>query len=111
MKTGIFVGRFQPLHDGHKRCIEKILAENDTCLVFIRDTLASDKNPFSFAERVAMIEAAFPDRARVQCVHLPDAGADLTVYIGRDVGYELIKLDAATEAISATNIRQQLYQQ
>ncbi len=111
MRTGIFVGRFQPLHEGHKQCIERVLAENDRCIVFIRDTQASDKNPFTYEERVTMIKDAFPDGDRVSCAHLPDDGADLTVYIGRDVGYELIQFDAATESISATDIRKELYQE
>lgn len=109
MKTGVFIGRFQPLHEGHQQCIEKILAANDRCVVMVRDTATSEKNPFSYAEREQMIRAAFPDKDRVSIIHLSDQGADLTVYIGRDVGYDLIQLDEQTEAISATNIRQQLY--
>jgi len=111
MKTGVFIGRFQPLHDGHKKCIKRVLQENDHCCVFIRDTAKSEKNPFSFEDREKMIRQAFPDTSQVSCHRLPDPSADLTVYIGREVGYELIKLDATTEAISATSIRKQLYQQ
>ena len=109
MKTGVFVGRFQPLHEGHRKCIESILASNDRCVVMVRDTATSEKNPFSYAEREQMIREAFPNKNQVQIVHLSDEGADLTVYIGRDVGYDLIQLDEQTEAISATNIRKKLY--
>ena len=108
-KTGVFVGRFQPFHEGHKKCIERILEIHDRCLVFIRCTEKSDKNPFSYNERVTMIRESFPKGSKVVCRPLPDPGADLTVYIGRDVGYDLIKLDEATESISATNIREKLY--
>lgn len=109
MQTGVFIGRFQPLHDGHRRCIEKVLAENDHCVVLVRDCERSDKNPFTYEERVAMIRAAFPDQRRVSVQRLADPGADLTVYIGREVGYDLIQLDATTEAISATDVRKKLY--
>lgn len=109
MKTGVFVGRFQPFHDGHRRCIEEILDQNDRCIVLMRDTEANEKNPFDTAKRTAMIRAAFPDPVRVDIQLISDPGAQLTVYIGRDVGYQLIQLDAATEAISATDIRKKLY--
>lgn len=109
-RTGVFIGRFQPFHEGHKRCVEKILTEKDRCIILLRDTEATEKNPFDVEKRKALIRAEFPDESRVIIQAIDDPGADLTIYIGRDVGYELIKLDAATEAISATDIRKQLYQ-
>lgn len=111
MKTGVFIGRFQPFHDGHQRCVDRILQENDRCLILLRDTEQSEKNPLELAERKALIRARFPDASRVEILSIDDPGADLTVYIGRDVGYQLIQLDAQTEAISATDIRKQLYAQ
>ena len=111
MKTGVFVGRFQPFHDGHKRCVEHILENNDRCLILLRDTEISEKNPFDVEQRKALICAQFPDSSRIDIQTVKDEGADLTVYIGRDVGYKLIQLDAATEAISATDIRKKLYAQ
>lgn len=108
--TGIFIGRFQPFHEGHRRCIDKILSERDRCIVMVRDTETTEKNPMEAAKRIAMIRAYFPDQQRVQIVTIDDPGADLSVFIGRDVGYDLIQLDAATEAISATDLRQQLYE-
>ncbi|MBI3331471.1 adenylyl-sulfate kinase [Candidatus Peregrinibacteria bacterium] len=110
MKTGVFIGRFQPFHDGHKQCIEKILLENNRCLILLRDNEQSEKNPFELAKRKAMIRAAFPDEKRVEISVVFDPGADLTVYIGRDVGYNLIQLDSQTEAISDTDIRKKLYE-
>jgi adenylylsulfate kinase len=109
MRTGIFIGRFQPFHDGHRRCVEKILSERDRCVVLVRDTPATEKNPFDLQKRVAMIRAHFPNNDRVQIMTVDDPGADLSVYIGRDVGYDLIALDAETEAISATDLRSKLY--
>jgi adenylylsulfate kinase len=109
MKTGVFIGRFQPFHDGHKKCVEKILSENDRCIILLRDTEATEKNPFDIEKRKGLIRAQFPDESRVIIQTIDDPGAALNVYIGRDVGYQLIKLDAETEAISATNIRKELY--
>lgn len=109
MKTGVFVGRFQPFHEGHRRCVEKILSENDRCIILLRDTEATERNPFDTEKRKALIRAEFPDTERIIIQTIDDPGCDLTVYIGRDVGYQLIKLDAQTESISATDIRKQLY--
>lgn len=109
MKTGVFIGRFQPFHDGHKKCVEHILEHNDRCLILLRDTEITDKNPFDVEKRKALIRAQFPDASRIDIQSVKDEGADLTVYIGRDVGYQLIQLDSATEAISATDIRKKLY--
>jgi adenylylsulfate kinase len=109
MRTGVFIGRFQPFHEGHKRCVEHILKERDRCLILVRDTVKSTTNPLSAKMRVAMIRAAFSGDPRVDVAVLPDKSADLAVYIGRDVGYDLIKLDADTEAISATDLRKKMY--
>lgn len=107
--TGVFIGRFQPFHEGHRRCIEHILSERDRCIVMVRDTEVTENNPIEVAKRIAMIRAHFPDEQQVQIVAISDPGADLSVYIGRDVGYDLIELDAATESISATDLRRTLY--
>lgn len=109
MKTGLFVGRFQPFHDGHKKCIEKILETCDRCIVQMRETEKTEKNPFDFEKRKAMIRAAFPNEDQVEIQVFLDPGAELAVFIGRDVGYELIQLDEKTENISATDIRKKLY--
>ena len=109
MKTGVFIGRFQPFHDGHRKCIHKILESHDRCIVLMRETEATDKNPFDVQKRKAMIRAEFPDESMVEIQIVTDPGAHLSVFIGRDVGYELIQLDEQTEAISATDIRKKLY--
>src|SRR3989344_3837940 len=85
--TGVFIGRFQPFHEGHRRCVGKILEQRDRGIIL----------------------AHFPDSSRVEILTIQDPGADLSVFIGRDVGYDLIELDAATEAISATDLRKKMY--
>jgi len=108
-KTCLFPGRFQPFHEGHRKCIEKILETCDRCVVMLRETGKTPKNPFDLAKREAMVRAAFPDETRVEIVCFRDPGAELRVFIGRDVGYELIQLDERTQSISATDIRKKLY--
>lgn len=108
MKTGLFIGRFQPLHEGHIACINHILAESDVVIVGIRETKKDDRNPLGLQDRWDAIRKAFPDRERVVIKVIEDPGCELTVYIGRDVGYDLIKLDESTERIRATDLRKQL---
>lgn len=75
----------------------------------MRETEKTEKNPFDFEKRKAMIRSAFPDENQVEIQSFTDSGAELAVFIGRDVGYELIQLDEKTENISATDIRKKLY--
>lgn len=110
MKTGIYIGRFQPFHEGHRRCVEHILENCARCLILVRETPVSDKNPFGFKERLGRIREYFPDESIVSVLPIEDAHANLCVYIGRDVGYELIQLDEDTEKISATDIRKKMYE-
>lgn len=112
MRTGIFVGRFQPFHEGHHKCILHILGECERCEILLRDTPKTDKNPYSLAERIAMIRSQFSqeENRRIDVVPVSDPDVELTVYIGRGVGYELIQLDEQLEAVSATNIRKELYE-
>jgi len=109
MKTGVYIGRFQPFHEGHRRCIEHILSQNDRCIIMVRDTGKTEKNPFDVEKRHAMIRSFFPDEHQVLIQTVEDPGAHVSVYIGRDVGYHLIQLDEQTEAISATDLRKKLY--
>jgi cytidyltransferase-like protein len=110
MKTGLFIGRFQPFHDGHKACIRKILEDCDAVVVGVRSGPIDDDNPYTFSEVFEMIRKEFPhgsDRSTVRIIQLPDVGRDLVVYHGRDVGYSIEKLEMGEEieAISASAIR------
>lgn len=99
----LFIGRYQPLHDGHVKLFEKVLAEGRDVVVALRDTQIGPNNPYTVAERRAMFEKALGNR--VQVIVIPDIAE---VCYGRGVGWGVreIRLDAETEAISATAIRQ-----
>jgi len=54
---GLFIGRFQPFHNGHLYAIEKILNENDEIIIGIGSAQDSYslKNPLTAGERIEMI--------------------------------------------------------
>ncbi len=59
----VFIGRFQPFHNGHKAVIDAALKQAKEVVVVVGSSFAarSIRNPFTFEERKAMIEATFPD--------------------------------------------------
>lgn len=104
--TALFVGRYQPFHDGHKALITEGIRRIGQACIAVRDTHGTDdKNPFSFDEVKSRIETAMREyEGRYVIVPLPNI---TKIFYGRDVGYQVerIDLDAETERISATAIR------
>lgn len=104
--TALFIGRYQPFHDGHRALIEEGLRRVGQACVAVRDTSGTDdKNPFSFEYVRSRIEHGLRGHeGRFTVVPLPNI---THVLYGRDVGYtvERIDLDAELQAISATQQR------
>ena len=104
--TALFIGRYQPFHDGHLRLIEEGLRRVGQVCIAVRNTHGlDDKNPLPFFAVKQRIEAALSVYAgRFTVVPLPNIP---NVFYGRDVGYtvERIVLDEETEKISATSLR------
>ncbi len=61
MSTGVIIGRFQPLHSGHTAVIKEALTVFDRVLVIVgsANVPRTVKNPWTAAERKAMIYNAF----------------------------------------------------
>ena len=59
MKTGIFIGRFQPVHQGHIHAIGVAASQVDKLYLLIGSANAcrSIKNPWTYQERVDMIRS------------------------------------------------------
>ena len=57
----VFIGRFQPFHNGHKAVIDAALEQAKEVVVVVGSSFAARniRNPFTFQERKAMIEACF----------------------------------------------------
>jgi adenylylsulfate kinase len=108
LPTALFVGRFQPFHDGHQKLIEEGLRRVGQVCIAVRDTHGDDKNPLPFYAVKSRIESAlWQCRGRIHVLQLPNITG---IFYGRDVGYtvERLVLDEETERISATDIRRQL---
>ena len=100
----LFIGRWQPFHDGHKKLIGVVLAEGRPVVIAVRDTKLSAKNPYTVQERLEMIQEIYKGNDNVKVIGIPDVSE---VVYGRDVGWSIreIRLDSDTEAISATKVR------
>jgi bifunctional NMN adenylyltransferase/nudix hydrolase len=59
----VFIGRFQPFHNGHKAIIDAALKQAKEVIVVVGSSFASRniRNPFTFQERKAMIESVYKD--------------------------------------------------
>lgn len=73
----VFIGRFQPFHQGHLYVVNTALQHADKVLLLIGSANAprTPKNPFTFAERAQMIQGSFDDKTaqRICCVGIDDA--------------------------------------
>lgn len=107
--TALFVGRYQPFHDGHRNLILEGMKRVGQVCIAVRDTAGTGAaDPFAFEYVRARIEASLKDHeGRFTIVPLPNIAA---IYYGRGVGYavERIDLDDALTAISATDIRKRM---
>ncbi|MGC1350543.1 MAG: adenylyl-sulfate kinase [Xanthobacteraceae bacterium] len=107
--TALFIGRYQPFHDGHRALIVEGLRRVGQVCIAVRDTHGiDDKNPYEFEYVKARIEHALREfEGRFTVVPLPNI---THVFYGRDVGYavERIDLDQSLQGISATELRKKL---
>ena len=103
MKKAMFIGRWQPMHNGHKWLISQKLNEEVPVLICVRDIPPDDKNPFTTEQTVEMIEKVYQNED-VQVMVIPDIES---VNWGRGVGYGTIEHQPPADIgfISATAIR------
>ena len=106
----LFVGRWQPLHDGHKALFQQALNEGKRVWIAIRDVEPDEKNPWSAEEVLNNVANAYKDlcgEGKVRVSIIPDI---CSVEFGRGVGYDIIEHvpPTAVGEISATKIREQM---
>jgi nicotinamide mononucleotide adenylyltransferase len=109
----MFIGRWQPWHEGHRWLIDQRLNDGKNVLICIRDIQPDEKNPFSASEVESNIKKELWQllgQERVKVMIIPDIES---VNFGRGVGYDIIEHVPPQEVgdISATKIREQLKQE
>ena len=104
--TALFVGRWQPFHEGHKALIVEGINRAGQACICVRDTAGiDDNNPFSFQYIRARIEHGLREYdGRYIVMTVPNISH---VFYGRDVGYkvEQLTMEEGLEGISATSVR------
>jgi len=102
-KRAMFIGRWQPFHNGHKWLISQKLSEGKAILIAVRDILPDEKNPFTTEQTIEMVKEVYRDHD-VEVLPIPDIES---VNYGRGVGYEINEHVPPQDIgfISATAIR------
>ena len=110
VKYSMYIGRWQPWHEGHRWLIDQRLNEGKKVLICIRDVEPDEKNPWTPLEVLQNLTHELLDiiqEGKVKIIIIPDIES---INIGRGVGYDVIEHCPPEEIkeISATAIRQQL---
>ena len=109
-ETVQMLGRWQPWHPGHRALFDRAIAKTGQVIIQIRDCQGwNGSNPFA-AEQVQDLikrdlDPLYQGQYEIQLV--PNV---TNITYGRDVGYKIEQevFDAATHAISATDIRKKM---
>ena len=106
----LFIGRWQPWHDGHQWLIDQRLNEGKNVCIAIRDVETNENQPWSAEEIKNNLKTRFFNEitdGKIKVIIIPDIES---VNYGRGVGYEIIEHVPPTEVkeISATKIREQM---
>jgi len=104
----LFIGRWQPLHDGHKALFQQVLNKGDKVCIAIRDVEPDEKNPYTSVEVFKNITKFYQNNillGQVRVIIIPDI---CSVDFGRGVGYDIVEWLPPSEIgeISATKIRE-----
>jgi len=106
----MFIGRWQPFHDGHQWLIDQRIKEGKNILLCIRDVKVDYKNPFFPHQVKKNLEEKFAkeiDKGKIKVMIIPDIES---INYGRSVGYDVIEHVPPQQIhnISATKIRKSM---
>ena len=108
-KTGIYIGRFQPIHEGHFQIIKKSIKKNGQIAILVMDSYnINKKNPLTFEDVKKRINNMLKKyKNKYQIIKIPVVAE---VIYGRNVGYKIskYKIGKKLEKVSATKIRKKL---
>jgi cytidyltransferase-like protein len=109
-KYAMFIGRWQPWHQGHRWLIDQALEEGKNVLLCIREVEPDEKNPWTphqILMNLANELEELVEAGRLRIITIPDIES---INIGRGIGYDVIEHVPPQEIhdISATKIREQM---
>ncbi len=110
VKYSMYIGRWQPWHEGHRWLIDQRLNEGKKVLICIRDVEPDEKNPWTATEVLQNLTNELLDiiqEGKVKIIIIPDIES---INIGRGVGYDVIEHCPPDDIkeISATAIRNKM---
>ena len=110
VKYSMYIGRWQPWHEGHRWLIDQRLNEGKKVLICIRDVEPDEKNPWTALEVMQNLTEKLLDliqTQKVKIIIIPDIES---INIGRGVGYDVIEHCPPDDIkeISATAIRNKM---
>lgn len=105
-RRAMFIGRWQPFHNGHKWLISQQLDQGEPVLIAVRDIPPDEKNPFTTEQTIEMINKVYEGQD-VVAIPIPDISS---VNYGRGVGYGIVEHVPPQDIgfISATSIRDRI---
>jgi nicotinamide-nucleotide adenylyltransferase len=92
VNRGLFVGRFQPFHNGHLEVIKRIMKEVNELVIIVGSSQYSHRlgNPFTAGERITMIRNALEEEeiqlTRIWIIPVPDVHQH-SLWVSQIVGY------------------------
>lgn len=133
--VGLFVGRFQPVTNGHLSIIERMSKENKSNIIFLvkgkKSSLDKESNPFDLDTQIKMLNLVMPKNVKVQVINtgffineinemnsdsfVLYAGSDripaytkYTKYLEGNKTLEIKEIQRTDEDVSATQVRKSL---
>ena len=109
-KYSMFIGRWQPWHQGHRWLIDQRLNEEKNVLLCIRDVEPDEKNPWTAHQILMNLSNELQDLIEAGRLHIMIIPDIELINIGRGVGYDVIEHIPPQEIhdISATKVREQM---
>ena len=106
----MFIGRWQPWHEGHQWLIDQALNEGKKVLLCIRDVKPDEKNPWNAWQVFENLKISLEKLVNEQKIHIIVIPDIESVNIGRGIGYDVVEHVPPQEIhdISATKIREQM---
>ena len=109
-KFSLFIGRWQPWHQGHRWLIDQRLNQGKNVCIAIRDVEPNENQPWTPQEVMVNLTKELEDlitEGRIKIIKIPDIES---LNYGRGVGYDVIEHipPSDIETISATKIRKKM---